>query len=103
MKPTIGRVVIFTDNSEEFKQRNNFSNVAPATIVRVWNEQGTVNLKVHVDGLVDEWRPSVLSREQVHESYAQGDEVKYLAWWEWPVIASDKPDRGVIWPDRTGN
>lgn len=76
MQPTIGRVVIFTDFSDAFKARNNGSNQAPATVVRV-GTQNVVNLKVHVDGEHDEWRTSV---------HLQGSPDSVLTFWNWPEI-----------------
>jgi len=89
MKPTIGRVVIFTDTSEEFRKRNNGYSTAPATVVRVWNEQGTVNLKVHLDGPQDDWQPSTMFKDEWDKSFPNSSLVRY---WSWPEIVG-RPQR----------
>lgn len=82
--PALGRVVhVFVDPAH-----NNGSDVAPAVITRVWNEQG-VNLKVLLDNPDNIWLTSVTlcddreSAEQV-KSYRvadNGDRYPAAAFW----------------------
>jgi hypothetical protein len=53
-KPSLGRVVL----ARVDPTMNNGSDVAPATIVRVWTDE-MVNLKVHCDGHSELWQTSV--------------------------------------------
>jgi len=54
VKPSLGCVVITGVSAPE----NNGSDVAPATVVRVWSDD-LVNLKVHLDNHTDKWKTSV--------------------------------------------
>lgn len=76
MKPTIGRVVIFTTTEEQkVKMKVDGCNVQdklPATIVSVHGEE-CVNLKVQLDGPGEMWVTSALKGDAPYQ-------------WEWPVI-----------------
>lgn len=63
MKPTIGRVVLFSVNRKVDY---------PAVIVRVWSD-GCVNLKVFTDYVGDSWKANI------KEGTEPGT-------WRWPVI-----------------
>ena len=61
MKPTIGRIVIYTlyqDGLIEPCRQNYGETELPAVIVRVWSDT-CVNLKVLTDGSTDQWVTSV--------------------------------------------
>jgi hypothetical protein len=101
MKPTLGRMVLYTFSKESAEAVNrrraaarkylgnhraanngvqlHWGNdvkegtVAPATIVAVWGEK-CVNLKVQLDGTDDFWATSVELGEGPHK-------------WAWPVLA----------------
>lgn len=70
--PTIGRVVIALANPAE----NNGSDVAPATITRVWNEQPDgswiVNIRVTLDGENTSWKTSVKLCDTEEQARAAG-------------------------------
>lgn len=53
--PSLGRVVLVSVDPAI----NNGSDVAPGTIVRVWNDR-QINVKVHLDEHSDKWMPSVM-------------------------------------------
>lgn len=71
MKPTLGRIVIYMFLPEERGPFTNRANEAAAIVVRDWNFDGLVNLKVLVDGPIDLWKTSI------HEGDAPGT-------WHWP-------------------
>ncbi len=63
-KPTLGDVVIYNTTKEEQKKMSfaatcNTQNQLPATVVHVWDNGTTVNLKVDLDGNGQLWIPSV--------------------------------------------
>jgi hypothetical protein len=68
-QPSVGRIVhVIVDPIQ-----NNGTDVAPAVITRVWNEQG-VNLRVLLDGESTLWRTSVPlyeSRDALEAANAQ--------------------------------
>lgn len=58
MKPTLGRIVLYTVSGDETtKVETNGAKVLPAVIVRVWSDT-CVNLKVLTDGTNDAWLTS---------------------------------------------
>lgn len=60
MKPTAGRIVLYTPMAGEFT--GNDTSPVPAIITRVWSDE-CVNLKVFSDGPSDYWVTSVLLGE----------------------------------------
>jgi hypothetical protein len=62
MKPTIGRVVIYTMADVDDPCSRNGATELPAVIVRVWTDT-CVNLKVFTDDPHDQWRTSVTYSE----------------------------------------
>jgi hypothetical protein len=60
MKPTIGRIVIYTLPAEH-TLHNNGATEAPAVVVRVFDgiEDNKINLKVLLDGNETPWETSV--------------------------------------------
>jgi len=70
MKPTIGRIVIYTLPTDS-TLGNNGALEAPATVVRVFGDSGKINLKVHLDGPSDHWATSI-------------DEGTSPGTWHWP-------------------
>lgn len=74
-KPSLGRVVFTGVNPTE----NNGSDIAPATIVRVWSEN-MVNLKVHLDNHSDKWKTSV----QLYDTEESARECGITASCFWP-------------------
>lgn len=88
MKPTVGRIVhVIVDPSQ-----NNGSDVAPAVITRVWNEQG-INARVLLDGAETPWKTSIPlyeSREELEAANAQ-----------MVVTGGARPQPfGAFWPPR---
>lgn len=78
-QPSLGRVVLTFVRPE----LNNGSDVAPATIVRVW-PGGLVNLKVHLDNTGDLWNTSVPlfdSREAAEASPSFVAGAPFAAYW----------------------
>lgn len=80
MKPTIGRMVVYTATEDDKQQMRDMENCnvqdqLPAVVVAVWgdDENALVNLKVLLDGEGDVWRTSI----------PRGDEPFN---WNWPVI-----------------
>jgi hypothetical protein len=71
MKPSIGRIVIYTLPAGS-TLANNGAPDAPATVVRVFDDSGKVNLKVHLDGPADHWATSI-------------EEGTDLGTWQWPA------------------
>lgn len=87
--PALGRIVhVFVDPA-----RNNGSDVAPAVITRVWNEQG-VNLKVLLDNPDDIWLTSVTlcenreAAEKVNSYRVANNGDRYPASAFWPPRVS---------------
>lgn len=81
MKPTIGRIVIYTSSDSDKNQMKaadainggcNVQDKLPAIITAVWSDT-CVNLKVICDGNLELWKTSS----------TKGDE-PYC--WNWPVI-----------------
>lgn len=76
MKPTIGRIVIYTlPTGNDF--RNNGAREAPAIIARVFDD-GKINLRVFLDGSETPWATSVTEGTSPDT-------------WHWPVIAKPEP------------
>ena len=80
MKPTIGRIVIYTIGGAQDAcyADNNGAKELPAVIVRVWSET-CVNLKVLTDAVHDQWITSVV--------YAETPDSKFGRSWRWPERA----------------
>lgn len=61
--PTVGRIVHYRLNGSEVQAGNRQAPAATvaAVIVRVWNDDGMVNLRLLLDGppTADEWRTSI--------------------------------------------
>lgn len=72
-KPTIGRTVIYRFPDHEQIPLNNYAEVAPAVITRVWTDD-CVNLKVLADGPFDLWKTSVTQGDGPHQ-------------WKWPELS----------------
>lgn len=85
MKPTIGRIVNFHITREI---------VRPAIVVHVWNDQGTSQLQVFLDGLNDMSVPlsgHIFEREECLRGMA------------WRTSVSEGQDPGQwSWPKREG-
>jgi hypothetical protein len=73
-KPSLARMVLVGVEPEE----NNGSDIAPATIVRVWNDT-MVNLKVHLDGPGDKWKTSVKLCKTEEDGREHG--ILNACWW----------------------
>lgn len=71
--PTVGRIVLVPMDPAT----NNGADIAPAVIVRVWNER-CVNVRVLADSPESEWRTSLLQVEDLADSGAG------LHFWMWP-------------------
>jgi len=82
-QPTLGRIVLVRLPESE-ASTNNGTDIAPATIVRVWNSN-VVNLKVHKDASEDAWMTSVEFGGEVTslDEIAAGDRFR----WYWPPRA----------------
>jgi hypothetical protein len=91
MQPTVGRIVhVLVD-----PKLNNGSDVAPAIITRVWNEQG-INVRVLRDNYPgpEEWMTSI----SLHESREALDEHAEAVKAANP--AAEVTVRGAFWPPR---
>jgi len=82
MKPTIGRIVIYTTTDDDKNyMRINHCNVVdelPAVIVNVWGdtEDACVNLKVMLDGHGDMWKTSIPRKSDINKDLC----------WDFPTI-----------------
>lgn len=77
MKPSVGRVVL----TRVPPWMNNGADVAPATIVRVWNDT-CVNLKAHLDGNGDLWVTSAYEVDTAAIGAPRTDDAGAV--WCWP-------------------
>lgn len=81
MKPTVGRIVIYSCTKQEQEVFNNHQQTAPAVITAVWSDT-CVNLKILHDGSYDRWKTSVTKfnpdvKGMDGFSYTEGV-------WDWP-------------------
>lgn len=63
VKPSIGRIVVFTPSGNDSECRHNGASEVPAIITRVFSDT-VVNLKVITDGSATPWRTSATYSEE---------------------------------------
>ncbi|MEU9349044.1 hypothetical protein AB0D74_48390 [Streptomyces sp. NPDC048278] len=70
--PSLGRVVLVPADPAV----NNGSNIAPAVITRVWNDD-VINVRVLLDSDAVQWRTSVKYADSL-------DDIQHTHAWTWP-------------------